>query len=323
MRHKLRVFSLVLIVVFIFIFTACTTPKTASETTTVETTITETAVASTTAETTTTQAETTTETMSSTSLEGDKEGGEYPSPVGWVNDFAGIFKQEDIDKMNEFLTDFEKKTTVEIAVVTISSLNGKSIKIYANGLFNAWGIGKKDINNGILFLVVPNDKQLRIEVGHGLENVITNVVASRIIDEIATPRFKKGEYGQGSYEVVKKLSEDILAATAPETTAPETTAPDSATLSEKNAAKKALDYLAYTPFSYSGLVKQLEFEGYTHKEAVYGVDRCGADWNEQAALKAKQYLDYTSFSRDGLIAQLEYEGFTRQQAEYGVQAVGL
>jgi hypothetical protein len=318
-------------VVFIISFTACTTPETAAETTTTET-ITTQAETTTAIETTTTQAETTTETMSSTSLESDKEGGEYPSPVGWVNDFASIFKQEDIDKMNEFLTDFEKKTTVEIAVVTISSLNGKSIKMYASGLFNAWGIGKKDINNGILFLVVPNDKQLCIHVGYGLENVITNVVASRIIDEIATPRFKKGEYGQGSYEVVKKLSEDILAATAPETTAPETTsagtappettAPDSATLSEKNAAKKALDYLAYTPFSYSGLVKQLEFEGYTHEEAVYGVDRCGADWNEQAAKKAEDYLSYSSFSRTELIAQLEFEGFTQQQAEYGVQAVG-
>jgi len=53
-----------------------------------------------------------------------------------------------------------------------------------------------------------------------------------------------------------------------------------ATLGEKNAAKKALDYLAYTPFSYSGLVEQLKFEGYTHEEAVYGVDKCGADWKE-------------------------------------------
>lgn len=97
---------------------------------------------------------------------------------------------------------------------------------------------------------------------------------------------------------------------------------DSATLGEKNAAKSALDYLAYTPFSYSGLVEQLKFEGYTHEEAVYGVDKCGADWNEQAALMAEDYLNYSSFSRTELIAQLEFEGFTRQQAEYGVQAVG-
>ena len=95
-----------------------------------------------------------------------------------------------------------------------------------------------------------------------------------------------------------------------------------ATLGEKNAVKKALDYLAYTSFSYSGLVEQLEYEGFTHEEAVYGVDKCGADWKEQAALKAEDYLDYSSFSRTELIAQLEYEGFTHEEAVYGVQAVG-
>jgi hypothetical protein len=93
-------------------------------------------------------------------------------------------------------------------------------------------------------------------------------------------------------------------------------------LGEKNAAKAALEYLAYAPFSYSGLVEQLKFEGYTHEEAVYGVDKCGADWNGQAALMAQNYLNYSSFSRDELIAQLEFEGFTRQEAEYGAQAVG-
>lgn len=55
---------------------------------------------------------------------------------------------------------------------------------------------------------------------------------------------------------------------------------------------------------------------------MYGVDKCGADWNEQAALKAEDYLNYSSFSRTELIAQLEFEGFTQQQAEYGAQAVG-
>ncbi len=97
---------------------------------------------------------------------------------------------------------------------------------------------------------------------------------------------------------------------------------DSTTLGEKNALNSALDYLKYKSFSYSGLVEQLKFEGYTHEEAIYGVDNCGADWNEQAALKAQEYLDYSSYSRAGLIAQLEFEGFTRQQAEYGVEAVG-
>ena len=75
-------------------------------------------------------------------------------------------------------------------------------------------------------------------------------------------------------------------------------------------------------FSYSGLVEQLEYEGFSHDEAVYGVDHCGADWNAQAVIKAKNYLDLMAFSRDGLIEQLEYEGFTAEQAAYGAQANG-
>lgn len=95
-----------------------------------------------------------------------------------------------------------------------------------------------------------------------------------------------------------------------------------ATLGEQNALDKANQYLDLTAFSYSGLVGQLEFEGFTNAEAVYGADNCGADWNEQAALKAQEYLDLTSFSRQGLIDQLIFEGFTEEQANYGVKAVG-
>lgn len=96
----------------------------------------------------------------------------------------------------------------------------------------------------------------------------------------------------------------------------------SETLGQKNALASAHSYLNYTSFSYSGLIKQLEFSGFTNDEAVYAADNCGADWNEQAAKSAKQYLDYTSFSREGLISQLEYSGFTHEQAEYGVSSVG-
>ena len=89
-----------------------------------------------------------------------------------------------------------------------------------------------------------------------------------------------------------------------------------------NALEKALSYLNYTSFSRSGLIDQLEYEGFSTEEATYGVDNCGADWNEQAAKKAQSYLDYSSFSRQGLIDQLVFEGFTQEQAEYGVSAVG-
>lgn len=95
------------------------------------------------------------------------------------------------------------------------------------------------------------------------------------------------------------------------------------TKSQSNAVKKAKDYLSFMAFSYDGLVDQLEYEKFSYDDAVYGVDNCGADWNEQAAKKAEEYLDFMSFSRDGLIEQLQYEGFTYDQAAYGVDSVGL
>ena len=86
----------------------------------------------------------------------------------------------------------------------------------------------------------------------------------------------------------------------------------------QNALKSAKNYLSVMPFSYSGLVEQLEYEGYSPAEAAYAADNCGADWYEQAVKSAKQYLEVMSFSRSGLIDQLEYEGFTYDQAAYGV-----
>lgn len=94
------------------------------------------------------------------------------------------------------------------------------------------------------------------------------------------------------------------------------------TMGMRNALDTARDYLDFMAFSYSGLIDQLEYEGYTYDEAVYAVDNCGADWYEQAALCAVNYLDTMSFSRSGLIDQLEYEGFTYDQAVYGVEQAG-
>ncbi len=93
------------------------------------------------------------------------------------------------------------------------------------------------------------------------------------------------------------------------------------TMGQKNALEQAKRYLSISAFSYSGLIDQLKYEGYTTEEATYGADNCGADWNEQAAKKAQQYINTMSFSRQGLIDQLKYEGFTQAQAEYGASNV--
>ena len=94
---------------------------------------------------------------------------------------------------------------------------------------------------------------------------------------------------------------------------------DSVSIGKKNALKSTEQYLNVMAFSYSGLIDQLEYEGYTVEEAEYAAKNCGADWNEQAVLSAKQYLKTMSFSKDGLIEQLEYEGYTHEQAVYGAE----
>ena len=96
----------------------------------------------------------------------------------------------------------------------------------------------------------------------------------------------------------------------------------SPTMGEKNALGSAREYLSISAFSYSGLIHQLEYEGYSTEEATYAADNCNANWNEQAAKSAKEYIDMSSFSRQELINQLIYEGYTQEQAEYGVTQNG-
>ena len=94
-------------------------------------------------------------------------------------------------------------------------------------------------------------------------------------------------------------------------------------VNQSNARRAAASYLNYSAFSRVGLIKQLEYEGYSHADAVYGTDAQNADWNAQAAKAAKSYLEYTAFSRSGLIEQLKYEGYTESEAIYGVNTTGL
>jgi len=94
------------------------------------------------------------------------------------------------------------------------------------------------------------------------------------------------------------------------------------TVTQKNVMASAKSYLNYSGFSYKGLIEQLEYEKYTHEDAVWAADNCNADWNEEALESAKSYIDYSGFSYTGLIGQLEYEGFTTEQATYGADNCG-
>ncbi len=87
----------------------------------------------------------------------------------------------------------------------------------------------------------------------------------------------------------------------------------------ERAAITAKKYITFMPLSYSRLVKQLECDGYTHDQAVFGADSCKADWRELAARTAAEYMCIAPFPRQYLIGQLEYEGFTHEQAIYGAE----
>ena len=108
----------------------------------------------------------------------------------------------------------------------------------------------------------------------------------------------------------------------PQTTDPAPTAQANVANGQKSALSTALQYLSFTNLSRSGLIDQLEYEGFTNEEAVYAADNCGANWNEQAEKKAESYLRTSSFSYDGLVNQLEYEGFTSEQATHGADMCG-
>ena len=94
---------------------------------------------------------------------------------------------------------------------------------------------------------------------------------------------------------------------------------DGTTMGERMALASAKNYLRTMGFSKKGLIRQLEFEGYSTEEATYAVNNCGADWKEEAVRVAKNYLNTMSFSKQGLIDQLEFEGFTSEEASYGAE----
>lgn len=124
----------------------------------------------------------------------------YPQLTEHVTDNANIIDEEYKQKIIYLADGIEKNTTVEIAVLTIESLEGDTPENYAINTFRKSGVGKKDKNNGLLILVAKNDRKYRFEVGYGLEGTIPDAMKVSIGDKIITPNFKNGDYGKGIYE---------------------------------------------------------------------------------------------------------------------------
>ncbi len=124
----------------------------------------------------------------------------YPKLTGFVTDNANIIDPVYKEKITQLASDIEKNSTVEIAVVTVDSLEGEPIEMYAANLFEQAGIGKKDKDNGLLILVAKQEREYKFEVGYGLEGTITDSMKVNIGDRIIVPNFRNGDYGKGIYD---------------------------------------------------------------------------------------------------------------------------
>ena len=134
-----------------------------------------------------------------------KDNTNLPLPSGYVSDYAGVISAQDQASINALATELESKTTVQVAVVTVKSIAPQTIENYAVALFKKWGIGQRVKDNGVLFLIVPQDHALRIEVGYGLEGFLTDAMTSNIIHQIVVPQFKQGNSSEGILQGAKAI----------------------------------------------------------------------------------------------------------------------
>src|SRR4051794_40633522 len=121
----------------------------------------------------------------------------YPALTGRVVDQANIISADTKRALEARSEELESKSGIQLVVATVHSLESREIEPYANELFRTWRLGEKNKNNGVLLLVAPNERRVRIEVGYGLEGTLTDALGKVIITNAITPRFKAGDFSDG------------------------------------------------------------------------------------------------------------------------------
>src|SRR6202048_3023348 len=122
---------------------------------------------------------------------------DFPVLTGRVVDQANVLSAEARNALEPKLADLETKSGIQLVVASVASLEGQEIEPYANQLFRTWKLGEKTKNNGVLLLVAPNERRVRIEVGYGLEGTLTDALTKIIITNAIAPRFKAGDFSGG------------------------------------------------------------------------------------------------------------------------------
>ena len=138
---------------------------------------------------------------------------DYPDWTGYINDYVGLLDSGSRTQLEELASKIERETGSEIAVAIVDSLQGVTEEEYSVELFERWGIGKEKEDNGLLILICTEgevgDRPLRIEVGYGLEGVITDLEAGEIVNDIIVPNFQAGNFYKGLYDAIMVIAGQI------------------------------------------------------------------------------------------------------------------
>lgn len=133
----------------------------------------------------------------------------FPSPKGFVNDFAGVLTAQEKQELASISQGLKQKTGAELAVAVVKTVEPLDSKLYAVKLFEKWKIGEKGKDNGVLILLAMEEGRVEIEVGYGLEGVLTDALAGSILDAYAMPALKEGKIGVGLVDTAKAISKVV------------------------------------------------------------------------------------------------------------------
>ena len=132
-----------------------------------------------------------------------------PTDRFFVNDFADVISTEDENNIYALGVRLFEKTTAQVVAVTVPSLDGKDIEQYSLELARDWGIGNKEKNNGMLLLLAVEDREVRIEVGYGLEGAVTDAQSGILLDHYAVPAFSENDFSSGMVSTYRALVNEV------------------------------------------------------------------------------------------------------------------
>jgi uncharacterized protein len=138
-----------------------------------------------------------------------------PEPQGYVNDLAGVLTPDERGRLQDLASSLQKSVGAELAIAIVPTVEPLESKSYAVQLFAKWGVGKKGKDNGVLILLAMKERRVEIEVGYGLEGILPDAVAGRLLDRFAVPEFREGRMGPGTVALAAAVAAVVASGVPP------------------------------------------------------------------------------------------------------------